>query len=416
MGLAELTQAARRASRREGSWALALLLLASLPDLTTMVPDFNLDVGSLTIHPLDVVAAVLVVTGAIRLVSRPRVGLVAGALVAVWLPLLIGAAWGASDFGFQVAVNASRSMFYGLAVLTYALATRRDWARCDLLAVVPATMVLLVCCVLRIAQDGVLLRGGVEEDTTRFDQRPVTASGALLLLMVAILLLTSSRRVERWQWTGAAGLIVLLVVVQQRTVWFCVPVCVVVWLVSSWQSTRGGATGGGDGPEVSRRTLGVLAGAMLAVGVAIVAIPALRRSATDGGTFRWRVHQWQDGLASLADPFHWLIGVPRGSLRRFWGTTQADGSEYYKPPTGLTTHSFYVDTLLYVGVIGLIGVLILLLVSASWRRRHSWVTQAGMLTLVSAVLVYGVTYFLPTFAFFVVGMGLWGTANRKLPR
>ena len=416
MGLAELSLAARRASRREGCWALAVLLLVSLPDLTTMVPDVDLNVGSLTIHPLDVVAAVLVVIGARRLASRLQVGVVSGALLAVWLLLILGAVWGSSVFGFQVAVNASRSMFYALAVLTYALSTRRDWARCDLLAMVPATVVLLVCCVLRIAQDGVLLRGGVDEDTTRFDQRPVTAPGALLLLMVAILLLTSSRRVERWQWAGAGGLLVLLVVVQQRTVWFCVPVCLGVWLVSSWRSTRGEGADGADGPEVSRRTLGALAGAMVAVAVAIVVIPALRRSATDGGTFRWRVHQWQDGLSALGDPLHWLIGIPRGTLRRFWGATQADGTQYYKPPTNLTTHSFYVDTLMYVGVIGLGCILLLMLLSASRTRRHAWVTRAGMLTLVSAFLVYGVTYFLPTFVFFVVGMGLWGTANRKVAR
>ena len=162
-------------------------------------------------------------------------------------------------------------------------------------------------------------------------------------------------------------------------------------------------------PGVRRRLGSIrIVGLAVLAGIAVLLVmlvPSLRASATDSQTFAWRQHQWKAAIDSIDNPIDWIIGRPRGSTRLIWSYVY-DGRDYYLPSSNLTTHSLYFDALYFVGIVGLVLILALFVLSMSPGVVHDWVSAAGMLALGVILLVYGVSYFLPAFAFGLVGMAL----------
>ena len=404
-----MIDSARQLVRREGFWCVALLLLTLIPELTTMVASLSLTFSSVTIYPIDLVCLVLAVVGAVRLVTgwRTHSRVTSIAIIGLLFLLLIGLIRGYALFGLQESVNNVRVPFYALAALLYASTVPFRWSRADLWGALPTLIILVSACILRFAQDGLLIRPGVEGVSSAFELRPVTSAGALLLLATALLLVTPVGSVGRVQLILASGLVILLVLVQQRTVWICLVVGLGVLVISRLVLE----------PGVRQRLGGIRIiglGALAAVAVLLVIfVPSLRASATDSQTFSWRQHQWKAAIDSIDNPVDWIIGRPRGSTRLIWSYVY-NGSDYYLPSSNLTTHSFYFDTLYFFGIIGLVLLLGLFVYSMSPGIRHDWVSAAGMLSLGVIFIVYGVSYFLPAFAFGLVGMAL--SARARVPK
>ena len=392
---------ARQAVRREGFWVVALLLLTSIPELTTMVVHLSVTFSSVTIYAVDLVCAAIAALGAVRLVRgwRTHSRVTAIMIIGLFVLLLVGLIRGYALFGLQESVNNVRVPFYALAALLYGSTVPFRWSRSDLWGALPTLVILVIACLVRFAQDGLLIRPGVEGVSSVFELRPVTSAGALLLLVTALLLVTPVGRIGRAQLGVAAALVILLVLVQQRTVWICLVIGLGVLVVSRLVLEPG-----------VRRRLGSIRIVGLAVlaGIAVLLVmlvPSLRASATDSQTFAWRQHQWKAAIDSIDNPIDWIIGRPRGSTRLIWSYVY-DGRDYYLPSSNLTTHSLYFDALYFVGIVGLVLILALFVLSMSPGVVHDWVSAAGMLALGVILLVYGVSYFLPAFAFGLVGMAL----------
>ena len=225
---------ARQAVRREGFWVVALLLLTSIPELTTMVVHLSVTFSSVTIYAVDLVCAAIAALGAVRLVRgwRTHSRVTAIMIIGLFVLLLVGLIRGYALFGLQESVNNVRVPFYALAALLYGSTVPFRWSRSDLWGALPTLVILVIACLVRFAQDGLLIRPGVEGVSSVFELRPVTSAGALLLLVTALLLVTPVGRIGRAQLGVAAALVILLVLVQQRTVWICLVIGLGVLVVS----------------------------------------------------------------------------------------------------------------------------------------------------------------------------------------
>ncbi len=387
--------------RSEGLLAVFVVTVVSLPDFSLMVPEPLLTVADISLHPMDVVALAAAILGVWRMIRTRKLGVESGAVAVLWLLLAVEVLRGAMIFGFQPSVNFGRVLFYGLAALTYAAWLPRRWSRRDLLGGVPALLVILGLCLGRFLASGLLLRhDGDNADVLMVDLRPVSASGAFFLLAAAFIVVSGRTRSGTRSYIAAGALALVVVLVQQRTVWFCIAAAVPAWIIASWLDVREGVL------VMPKRFLqGVTAiGVVVVVGVLVT--PSLRNSATDTSNLTWRFHQWGDGITAMPDAVAWIIGRPSASSRDQWDFSAYLNRVKITHGSGLTTHSTYVDLLLLVGLVGLAAVLVLIFRSATRRYDRLWISSPGAVALIVAVVVYGVTYFLPVIAFALVGMAL----------
>ena len=150
-------------------------------------------VGGFTIYALDVISALMLGIGLVRLfgpdvpsgLSRPLFILVA----LLGLHLI----WGASQFGVQTAVTSGRDWLNVLAAIVFTATAVPRWDSRSFRPLVLGALVLCVYAFTFIARYG--LHGAntalVIDGRLSFDSRPVTGTAALLMVQCVLILATA---------------------------------------------------------------------------------------------------------------------------------------------------------------------------------------------------------------------------------
>jgi O-antigen ligase len=174
----------------------------------------------------------------------------------------------------------------------------------------------------------------------------------------------------------------VLILLQHRTVW------VAVMLGLLWLCLR-------DARFRTRFTLAVIAS--FAVGALLTLLlfgsqadttrRSLLNSASDTGTFAWRVEGWKALLAEKAPPETLLIGQPFGA---------GFDHDIEGRTTSVSAHSFYLETLIQFGIPGVLLLfgLYIWCIRCLWRAQHEPLCPDYRLWQAFLVmhLAYSVTY------------------------
>ncbi|MFD7443119.1 O-antigen ligase family protein [Streptomyces sp. NPDC059909] len=387
-----------------------------------------LDIG-VRIYPADVLTACALCVALVR-VSRRGPSAHAGLFPVMALVVLAG--WstlrGIATFGLQAAGNDSRVYFWHFLAIALYIATVPQSA--PLGRVVTRAWLATAAAYALLSLIGWAGRGLHAANTqvavggVAVDSRPVPAAAALVLTQAAALLLcplrpgasvpgpapsrtpehggTADRGEKEGVWRGRARplaallLLVLVVLLQHRTIWVAAAAMAVAW----W-----GLRPARAGQRMASATAGALvlcltvllfsAGALGAIGGSLA--DSFRETQGTHSTFAWRVIGWQDLLNAPRSPAQWLIGAPFGS-----------GYERYFAG-GLVTvspHDYYLHVMLRLGLAGVVALLVLYFVV--WR----WLVRGGPGTLALRLAVIGQLVLFVSYSAFpeqavLLGLSMW---------
>ncbi|MFC4471056.1 O-antigen ligase family protein [Streptomyces xiangluensis] len=365
------------------------------------VPVFDLGAS---IYPSDLLAACAMLVAGGRLLRRgvsPRAEL----LLVLALMCLIG--WsiqrGIGASGLPAAANDARVYFWHVFSSTLYVTTaplKAGWARTVVRLWLASAAVYAVLSLVGWMDTG--LRSVVDVATvggTTYDPRPVPARAALVLAQSAVLLLCSvsmgsavppkdggpdrhrRRRGVRGKPLLALLCLVLVVLLQHRTVWVIAAVMAVMW----WALRPARA-----GQRLAAAAAAVLSLCMVALtfaagtfgSVGSVLANSFEETQDTNSTFSWRVLGWQELMDAPRTMTQWLIGSPFGSGYDRW----VGGVVISVSP-----HDYYLHVLLRLGLAGLL-VLLALYVLVWWRLSRVGTGKLALRLLLVSQLVLFVSY------------------------
>ncbi|GGI05404.1 O-antigen ligase family protein [Egicoccus halophilus] len=304
--------------------------------------DLSVNAGPVRIGPNDLLFVVLATAAIARLLRSRSQSLAQRLLILLSVLVVWAVGRGAGDFGTAAAINEARKWFVFVAAALYVstVELRRDLLDRLGWIWIGTALGFGALTMLRWAGNAAGVYSGVFGSDGSL--RVIPAADTLFVLQAALLafplLLDRRRRVLRWT---APVLLVLVVVLQHRTVWVA-GLAGVLYLL------------------YRERTLATRAlGALAAGGVVFLLLSTLvlgggsdelseqlQGSAQSTATFEWRVEGWvalirsgPQGAAEVA------TGQPFGAG---WTRTVEDGRVVDVSP-----HNFYVEAYLRVGIIGL---------------------------------------------------------------
>jgi len=389
-------------------WTLAVLFLT---EFATPVPlDTSLaKAGTTHIYPADAVAVVLLIVTAIYLIRQPPPARIMFPLAVASVMFAVNLALGVATFGLQHAVNESREWLYLLTTTAFVVAappwTSRLWRPWYALALGAIGLAWLGVAKhgLHSAASQIVINGQLA------DGRPLNSAGASALAFALIVLLGSRTISLRRKIVFGTVATCTLIVVEQRTVWAVLVVVFLIWAAASLRRH-----GTARHRRLAATGVAVLstAAVALAAGVATgnVFDQSLAETTAKHSTFQWRVIGWTDLLSADHSAAGLLLGFPFGTgYRRI-----IDGQVVLANP-----HSFYVATVLRLGLIGLVA--LAFLYWNVWRYRHQAATALGISPLTVALLlialvIFSLTY-LPTFVMTaqVAALLAWEPAREPHP-
>ena len=200
-----------------------------------------------------------------------------------------------------------------------------------------------------------------------------------------------------------------LIVVEQRTVWAVLAVAFLIWAAASLRR---------HGTARHRRLAATGVAVLSTVAVALAAGVAtgnvfdqsLAETTSKHSTFQWRVIGWTDLLHSDHSVAGLVLGFRFGTgYRRI-----IDGQVILASP-----HSFYVGTVLRLGLIGLVA--LAFLYWNVWKYRHQAAAALGISPLTVALLLIALVVFSLTYQpSFVMGaqvaaLLVWDPAREPQP-
>ncbi len=354
--------------------------------------------GSLHLDAVDFVNLSLLAAGIIRFFHRVKQPGRARLIILVYLVIFSASLFrGMVLFGIQSASNDARGFVGGILAMLYFFTSPTDplATRKILIAYLYFGVGLVIVAVLHYA--------GLNVGTVVVDEKDralPSASGETIALCFFIGLGWITHRkgsqILRWLLPVFAGMAVIL---QHRTVWTVMAVCSIAILFIDF--------------KLVRRLIPLAAlASVIAVGLAIViygtggeASTQFEDSATNEGTWHWRVEAWQNSISDDAQTVPSMIfGQPMGSgYVRFDSTT---GQYENLPP-----HSEYVAQYLRVGILGLVFFLafvfrtLVRLYKLHRKDPFALFPSASVWCLiVIGVVVYGVTYGYDASAIALVGV------------
>ncbi|MFG2824441.1 O-antigen ligase family protein [Kitasatospora sp. NPDC048365] len=349
--------------------------------------------AGITLYPLDVLTVCAALAAAVSLVRRPvRPHLGHAALVLLALLVFASLVRGVSGYGVQPAGNEARVYFlHVLGAAGYAATVRPD---VDLDRTLHRVWTVLACFYGVVAilwwsrvgigsnSDYVLIAG------QRVNSRPVDAASAFVIAQAAVMLLCRRHRTRVTGWL-VGPLLLLVVLLQHRTVWLAALVMIAGWLL--FRPGHGSRKAAGIGAAVLLAATAALAGSF-APDAGLTR--SLASSATNEDTMAWRVASWRllvDRPQGLHD---WLFGLPFGSgfTRLLYGRVVEE-----------QPHNYYLHLLLRVGLVGLIAA-VALVVAMLLRTDHRspngllrWLATAG-------IACFCLTYALPFEQSLLIGL------------
>jgi len=389
-------------------WALAVLFLT---EFTTSVPlDTSLvKAGSTHIYPADAVAVVLLIAAAIYLIRQPPPARIMFPLAVAVLIFTVNLVLGIAAFGLHHAVNESREWLYLLITTAFVVTagpwTSRFWRPWFALAIGAMGLAWL-----GVARHGVhSANSQIVINGQLVDGRPLNSGGAAALAFALIVLLGSRTISVRRKIVFGTAAICTLIVAQQRTVWAVLTVTFLVWAAASLRR---------HGTARHRRLAATGVAVLSTVAVALTAGVAtgnvfnrsLAETTAKHSTFVWRVIGWKDLLHADRSAAGLLLGFRFGTgYRRI-----IDGQVILASP-----HSFYVATVLRLGLIGLVA--LAFLYWNVWKYRHQAaaaldISPLTVTLLLIGLLVFSLTY-QPTFvmAAQVAALLVWDPAREPQP-
>lgn len=349
------------------------------------------------VYPTDFGFGLIAAVATIRLLTQPM-----DRITVLWLlfgALGIGLFLAGLPINKTVAGVEYRPYFYFWAATAYVAAFRLEPDTIHLIRrrLYFAAIGLVVIAVFRWTDQIVGLTGiqwGLMVGANKW--RVLNSSHAEFLLLVWLLLVADWAMGHLGKWGASALLIltVMLALLQHRTVWVDLLACTAILALAY--------------PDIRQKLLrtGIPLLMILGATVAVIgatgsldpAADALGRSVTEvfqgrGSTLSWRVESWQELLRKWAGsgPAVLLFGHPFGS-----------GYERYVEDMGHVTnyspHSFYVQTLLRGGLVGL-GLLLSTFILSIIRLYRTQVSamEEGIPARVLAIiliglLIYGIAY------------------------
>ncbi|MEU0217077.1 hypothetical protein ABZ281_19020 [Streptomyces sp. NPDC006265] len=348
-----------------------------------------LDVG-FAVLPSDLLAACAVLVAVARLLQR---GAPTRAELLLLLAVMCLIAWslqrGAGTFGLASAANDARVYFWQFFASALYVATaplHADRARVVVRLWLVTAAAYAALSLAGWANTG--LHSVVDAATVggqAYDARPVPARSALVLAQSAVLLLcpwggnssASARTVEygpggdrrgrkgrttdggRRRILPALLCLVLVVLLQHRTVWAIVIVMAVVgWALVPARAGQRLACAAAALLSLCVVTLVFAAGMFGRVGSVLAG--SFLETQDENSTFAWRVLGWQELLKGPKTLVEWLLGSPFGSGYDRW----VGGVVISVSP-----HDYYLHVLLRLGVVGLLTLLAVYLLV--WRRLGS---------------------------------------------
>lgn len=377
------------------------LLVANL--LYVALGSNQMMLGGLHLDVVDFASLVLLGAGVIR--SFNRINLPGNARIVSLAYLLVFAfslLRGIDAFGVQQASNQARGLVGEVLAMLYFFTSPTD----------PETIKKILVAYLRfgaaLVAVAILHYAGISVGSAAIDEKDralPSASGEAIALCFFIGLgwITYRRAPRNLRWLSPvfAGMAVVL---QHRTVWTVMAACSAMILLI-------------DAKLLRRFVPLVIATSVLAVGLAIViygtkgeATTQFEDSATNSGTWLWRVEAWENSLHDEDQTIYSvMLGQPIGkAFIRF----DSDSGGYQEVPP----HSEYIVQYLRVGCLGLAFFLLFLLTPLvrliSLQRRDPLAlfpsTSVWCLLVVGAI-VYGITY-----GFDAPTIALVGLANALL--
>jgi O-antigen ligase len=305
-------------------------------------------------------------------------------------------------FGVQPASNDARGFVGGILAMLYFFTAPTD----------PQTIKKILMAYLSFGVGLVIVAGlhyaGLNVGTAVLDEKDralPSASGEIIALCFFIGLAWITHRkapqILRWLLPVFAGMAIIL---QHRTVWTVMAVCSIAILFIDF--------------KLIRRLIPLAAlASVIAVGLAIViyrtgteASAQFEDSATNEGTWNWRVEGWQNYVSDDTQTVPSMIfGQPMGSgYVRF---DSASGGFADLPP-----HSEYIPQYLRVGILGLLLYLAFLLRPLlrlyELQRKDPlalFPSASVWCLIIVGILVYGITY-----AYDASAIALVGIANSAL--
>ncbi|GAA1106393.1 O-antigen ligase family protein [Kitasatospora arboriphila] len=220
------------------------------------------------------------------------------------------------------------------------------------------------------------------------ESRALDAPTALVVGQAALVLLCAPRYGPRARMCSVPLLLVVLVL-QHRTVWVCTALMLLGWLAVRRASA---------GRRLAAAGLAAAAAGALTVAYGLGVLgdtgTSLSVSAGDDQTLVWRAAGWSSLIDTLHGPLDWLFGFPFGA-------------GYAREISGMlvevSPHNYFLQVLLRLGAVGL---LVLLAVYAVSLRRAGSRSGSGLMLalLATGQLVFCLTYQLPMEQGLLIGL------------
>jgi O-Antigen ligase len=348
-------------------------------------------IGGMRLQVYDVLFALLLAAGTLRLLRVRRFTGFQRCLVLLALLLLLSLARGATVFGIEHSVAESRLYLPFVSAALYFASFPPSNALNDrigkLWLVMSVPMMVLVCLRWLAVFGGIDV--GVPAAEFGADAAVKVIDGPYTFFLACAVVLTApywplrGPRARRLTLLGAV-LLLFVVLLNRRTAWLALLAGVAVVML---RERRLGARAAMLVATVALVTVGLylaLPGAGPATGPRTEPVA---QSAGGTGTLEWRIQGWSELYAGWStDPTHWVIGQPFGT----GFARNVLGSEDQGEP-----HNFYFSTLLRMGLIGVLLLIALTggLLRALWRipARGGGLLGPG---LFPALLVMQVIWFI----------------------
>jgi hypothetical protein len=352
-GIALLDLTIRRA---EAGAALVFLSAILQAIFIYEVPSIRL--GGMRVGATDLVAVIVLAAAVARCLRLRHLSRHQHWLIMLGILLLVSLVLGIAGHGVQASISDSRQYLFFVGAALY-MATFRPavdlYDRIGRIWLLAAVLMILLACI-RWLQVFAGINLGVPAERNGVDTAIRVLDGPYAFFLTGALLLTipfwPRRGQARWIRGLGAVLLVVVVVLDRRTVWVALFVGVVVLLLR--------------GRRLRARTVALVVAALIVTVLAFAGDVLARDQAPPGtvtstGTVDWRVEGWSDLVGSWSEsPVNWLLGEPfGGGFNRTVG-----GSDFNSHP-----HNFFIETMIRAGVGGLIALIALTvgLLRRVWR-------------------------------------------------
>lgn len=384
-----------------------LALLASLAALWIVTVALSRSVtvsvvaSGVQIYPVDLLALIMAAIGTTRLLKSGLTTLGSRLTLLLMTLFVLYVSRGIVEVGVQTAINSARGPFYFLAAIAYAASVPGGWdAR--IWKVFSITGLLLASLAVPFWLTGGLGSAGEMgmHNGELVTSRPIVAAGALVILQAAILFLALRWPSKRLASLAAMWCVVVLVLLQHRTLWVAgllVAAVGIVWWLLTLDRRHERAAVATIGIMIP--LLPIAAGAFLATG------PLVRSTGTAVGTnstLNWRVTGWEELLKAHHSVAQLTVGEPSGaSINRSIDQQTVD----------VSAHNEFVESYLRFGILGFLTLIWIGLLLRFKRGRVAsgiGLTRQAVGLLLLAQFISCITYSLDAIQGIITGALLSG--------